>query len=267
MANAIVTLDGSFAVNTVLFNGTMALNDSTGSATGSNTLSVTTMAYNLSTAATVNAIVAGAGGVTVNFGTLALAGTNTYAGATTIAAGGTLQLGAGGTTGTLASASTILDSGTFSVNRSNAVTQGIDFSSAAIAGTGGLTQTGIGTLTLLAANTYTGVTTISAGILQLGNGGTSGALASAGSILNNAALVIDRSNAVAQGTDFSSTGIAGSGSLTQSGSGTLTLTAVNSYTGATNVTAGTLVVDGAIVYRQRGDRDRQRVAARHGRRR
>ena len=41
-----------------------------------------------------------------------------------------------------------------------------------IGGVGGLTKAGAGTLILTAANTYTGGTTISAGTLQIGNGGT-----------------------------------------------------------------------------------------------
>ena len=40
-----------------------------------------------------------------------------------------------------------------------------------IAGTAGLTKAGLGTLILTGANTYTGGTTISAGTLQIGNGG------------------------------------------------------------------------------------------------
>ena len=62
-----------------------------------------------------------------------------------------------------------------------------------ITGTGALTKTGAGTLTLTGANTYAGGTTIGAGTLQIGNGGTTGSLV--GNIVNNGSLVIDRSNA------------------------------------------------------------------------
>ena len=41
-------------------------------------------------------------------------------------------------------------------------------------GVTGLTKVGTGTFTLTGANTYTGGTTISAGTLQIGNGGTTG---------------------------------------------------------------------------------------------
>ena len=43
-----------------------------------------------------------------------------------------------------------------------------------ISGTGTLTKAGTGTTTLTGANSYSGTTTISAGTLQVGNGGTTG---------------------------------------------------------------------------------------------
>src|SRR5581483_4773334 len=54
------------------------------------------------------------------------------------------------------------------------------------------------------------------------------------------------SNAVTQGTDFSGLAISGSGSFTQAGSGTTTLTANNTYTGATNINNGTVIVSGSL---------------------
>jgi autotransporter-associated beta strand protein len=107
-------------------------------------------------------------------------------------------------------------------------------------GTGGsLTKIGGGTLTLTGANSFTGATTISAGTLQLGNGGATGSLA--GNIVNNAALVIDRS-----GTLTLSGVISGAGSFTQNGSVTTTLSAASPYTGATTINGGALLVNGSI---------------------
>jgi fibronectin-binding autotransporter adhesin len=106
----------------------------------------------------------------------------------------------------------------------------------------GLTKTGIATLTLTAANTYTGNTTISQGALQLGNGLTGGTLSTSGSIVDNASLIFDNSGSLAQGTNFSSSGITGNGSLSQIGSGNLILNATNTFGGGTTISAGTLTL-------------------------
>ncbi len=109
-------------------------------------------------------------------GTFALSGANTFTGTTTINSGANLVIGGSvngagalitGTTGSLAAAGSIVDNGTLIFYRSNAVTQGTDFSTAAITGTGGLTQNGGGTLTLNATNTYSGLTSVTSGVLVL----------------------------------------------------------------------------------------------------
>ena len=46
-----------------------------------------------------------------------------------------------------------------------------------VSGTGSLTQAGTGTVILTGTNTYSGGTTIAAGTLQVGNGGTTGSIA------------------------------------------------------------------------------------------
>jgi fibronectin-binding autotransporter adhesin len=108
---------------------------------------------------------------------------------------------------------------------------------------GGVTKSGTGLMALIAANTYTGATTISGGTLQLGNGGTTGTLHTSSAITNNANFTINRSNTVVQGTDFSGSAISGSGSFTQAGSGTTTLNAANTYQGLTTINAGVLSLD------------------------
>jgi fibronectin-binding autotransporter adhesin len=170
-------------------------------------------------------------GDTVNTGTVTLGGTNTYSGGTVIVAG-TLQIGNGGVSGSILG--DVTDNGNLAFNHSDDVTF-----SGAVSGTGTLNQKGPGTLFLTGDNTYAGGTTIGGGTLQIGNAGTSGSIV--GNVIDNSALVFDRSDGVVFGGIIS-----GTGTLGQVGPGTLTLTGMSSYTGATAVTAGTLEVDGAL---------------------
>ncbi|HLX70814.1 MAG TPA: autotransporter-associated beta strand repeat-containing protein [Verrucomicrobiae bacterium] len=78
---------------------------------------------------------------------------------------------------------------------------------------------------------------INNGTLQLGAGDANGGLASV-NITNNGALVVDHTDNVTL-----SGAIAGNGTLTQGGSGTLILSGANTYNGATSVTNGTLEID------------------------
>jgi autotransporter-associated beta strand protein len=163
-----------------------------------------------------------------------LSGANTFVGTATIS-GGTLQIGAGGTTGTLGTGTAaVIDNATLAFNRSDSLTVANP-----ISGSGVLNQIGSGTTILTGNNTYSGGTTISAGTLQVGNGGTSGSVGT-GAVTNDGALVFNRSDAL------SVAAISGTGTVTQAGTGTTTLTGTNTYTGATNVNAGALLVNGSL---------------------
>ncbi len=185
------------------------------------------------TTLTVTSNMSGPGGLTKDgSGTLVLTGANTYAGGTTIRQG-TLQVGTGGTSGSLFG--NIVDNGALVFDRSDSVTFG-----GTISGTGALSQIGTGTLILTGAGTYTGGTTIASGTLQVGDGGTNGSLI--GNITNNGALVFDRSDSLTL-----SGAISGTGSLSQIGTGVTILTGASTYTGGTTIHSGTLTVDGQIV--------------------
>src|SRR5271165_6015745 len=178
---------------------------------------------------TYGAVVSGTGsGVKEGTGTLVLTEANTYTGGTTIS-GGTLQIGDGGTTGSIVG--NVTDNAALVFDRSGNVTF-----SGAISGTGSLTQNGSGTLVLTGTSTYGGGTTISAGTLQIGSGSRSGSIT--GDVTDNSTLAFDRSDSVT----FAGV-ISGTGGLVQLGiGGTLILTGTNTYSGGTSFSAGILAV-------------------------
>ncbi len=187
---------------------------------------------------TINSVIennAGGGKVAMVVGAsgAVFAGDNTYSGGTTITSGGTLQIGAGGGTGSLGSGN-VDDEGALVFNRNDAA---LDVSNA-VSGAGSLVQAGSGTTTLSGNNAYAGVTTISAGTLQVGDGGNTGSLGS-GNVVDNATLAFDRGNAMTV-----SNNISGAGSVRQIGAGTTTLTGSNTYSGATSIANGTLAMGG-----------------------
>ena len=131
---------------------------------------------------------------------------------------------------------------------------------------GGLTKLGSGALMLTGTNTYTGLTRVDEGTLSLGhatntladtgsvnvNGGTLALGANTdtvGNVILTSGSITGTTGSKLTGSSFDirsgniSTELSGSGaSLTKSTSGIVTLSAANTYTGATNVNAGKLVI-------------------------
>jgi autotransporter-associated beta strand protein len=118
-----------------------------------------------------------------------------------------------------------------------------------IAGATTLTKQGTGSLVVLTNNTYTGATTVSGGTLQVGNGGTSGSLGT-GNLVNDANVVLNRSDDVTFGS-----GISGAGNLTKSGSNILTLTGALTSTGKLTIGGGAVVLNTAASYTYGGSID------------
>ena len=105
-----------------------------------------------------------------------------------------------------------------------------------------LSSTNTSTISLTNTNSFNGLTTISGGKLSLGNGGTTGSLASGTiQIDSGKELIFNRG-----GTQLTHAGvIAGSGNITKAGSGVTALTGANTNTGLLTVSAGTLAVGNA----------------------
>ena len=231
----ILTGANSYTGTTTIERGTIQIgNGGTTGQLGSGALvNNGTLAFNRSDTLTIGSDLSGAGALKqMGPGTLVLTGANSYAGGTTIQ-GGTLQLGDGGFRGSLVG--DVHNDGVLAFNRRDAVSfDGV------VSGSGHLYQMGPGTTILTGANTYSGTTAIGGGILQIGDGGTTGQLGS-GAIVNHGTLIFERSDAVAVHSP-----IAGSGNLVQAGSGTLFLSGVHSFAGPTQVRAGTLRLDGIL---------------------
>jgi len=141
--------------------------------------------------------------------------------------------------------------------------------SGVISGSGPVVKTGTGTLALSGANTYTGGTTLSNGVLRLhhasaaGTGSitqsngttleidTTGTVANPMSLHNISTLqtvtlsgnktLSNATYTVAEGTTTTESGIlSGAGGITKEGTGSLVVTASNTFTGAVTVNAGVL---------------------------
>jgi outer membrane autotransporter protein len=232
-ATLILTGNNTYSGGTTISGGTLQLGN--GGASGSivgNVVDNGVFAINRSNTYTFAGNISGAGAFhQLGAGTTILTGTNTYTGGTTIAAG-TLQIGNGGTIGSIVG--NVTDNGTLDFDRSDLATFG-----GVISGTGALVQSGSGTLALTANDTYSGGTTIDPGdTLQIGNGGTTGSIT--GNVTDNGSLAFDRSNSLT----FNSV-ISGSGTVVQNGFGTIILGGTNTYTGGTDINNGTLLVNNA----------------------
>jgi autotransporter-associated beta strand protein len=109
-----------------------------------------------------------------------------------------------------------------------------------LSGGAALFKTGSGQLTLNTTNTATGGVTINDGTIQVGDGVSfNGGLA--GGVTNNDTLIF-----ATPGTMTSGASISGAGTLTKTGTGALTLSGTETYTGPTTVNAGILTFSGSI---------------------
>ncbi|EAB3008851.1 fibronectin-binding autotransporter adhesin ShdA [Salmonella enterica] len=153
-------------------------------------------------------------------GELTLSGDNSYSGGTTI------------TDGTL-TADHADSLGTGAVANSGVLQVGEGELENTLSGSGSLVKTGTGELTLNGDNDYSGGTTIDDGVLIADNADSLGT----GAVANSGVLQVGEG-------ELENT-LSGSGSLVKTGTGELTLSGDNSYSGGTTITDGTLTADHA----------------------
>jgi len=207
------------------------------------------------------------GNTTINAGTLSISADNNLGSAPVSATAGKLTFGGGA----------LATTATFTLNSNRGLafnsTSTIDVAASTTltyggiaAGSGGLIKSSAGTLILSGANTYSGATTINAGTISIAadnNLGTApgsatvGQLAFGGGTLASTAtftLNVNRGIAfnstgtidVAASTTLTYSGIAaGSGGLTKTSAGILVVNGNNTYTGATTISAGMVLVNGS----------------------
>ena len=221
------------------------------SGSGNVVLGSKTLVVNSSFDSTFSGTMSGTGSLTKEGDcTLTLTGANTYSGGTLVSAG-TLKGNTNGLQGNIENNAQV----TFALSTAGTY-PGI------LSGSGDVVKTGDATLTFSGANTYTGSTSIEEGKVFLSGSGSFGtgsvALATGtGIILGNG---VDLSSpitlaagspapeiSVPSGASAIISGpITGSGGFDKQDLGLLLLSGTSTYTGDTNVAAGTLIVSGSI---------------------
>jgi autotransporter-associated beta strand protein len=289
-----VTVDGTLDLNgnnqtiaTLADSNTMPTGNGTGvieSSNGNATLTVTsggTFSGTLlnSFSPTTNTLA-----LTVSGGTLVLTGGNGYSGLTSISGGATLQIGNGSNTSSTPGSGSITDSGTFAIDMPAATSLTIGNT---IGGGGGLLQEGSGTTDLTGTNTFNGITQVTGGTLIADNAtgtqslalqdstvnlnggtvsfGTTTTTATFAGLTGNSSQSFNLTNTNATpaavtltvnnaGTNVYNGTIGGLGGLTMNGAGSLTIGTAN-YSGATNVSNGTLTLNGGSTGTQASSAD------------
>jgi fibronectin-binding autotransporter adhesin len=210
-----------------------------------------------SDASVVGNAISGAGEIRMNNGTVRLVGDVTSTGGLTIN-GGTLVIG-DGTSGTY-TGNTALNGGTLGFGRSDDSTYGGN-----ISGGGAMSKTGAGTVNLTGNNSgYSGTITLFSGAILAGNANSLGTgnirfftgngtlrYTAASAVTDWSSRIKNSNGAVRMDTNGNDVVLSGiidatnTGGLIKLGSGALTLGGANTYTGATVVSNGSLLVNGS----------------------
>jgi autotransporter-associated beta strand protein len=279
------------AANSTVFNNSTSAAYTLGSAGGFG-ISSGSLTKNNTGTVTISSANTYTGPTNINGGSIVLSGAGTLGtGSALTLGGGALDLGtlnrtfgAVSITSAAASGDTISNGGITGTSyaASNASGNAIISANLLVNGAAGFTKSGAGTVTLSGANTYTGTTAINGGAVVMGGSGTLGngaALTLGGGSLNlgtlsqsvgavsvtSAAPSGDTiSNGSLTGTSYAASNVSGdaiisanllvngSAGFTKSGAGTTTLSGINTYTGATAISAGTLKAGSASTFSNLG---------------
>jgi autotransporter-associated beta strand protein len=183
---------------------------------------------------------------TINGGTANIATNillNKGTGALTGSANSTLNLHAG----TLNMSGFSIGSNIAPISNVNLVPNAADAAVLAnLGGTGingaGLSLNGAGTLTLDGTNTYTGTTSINAGVLQIGAGGSTGSFGAGDVVVNSGALLVNKTN-----TTLLNGNLTGGGNVTLQGGGTTVFAGpANTFSGKLLINNATLAATGSL---------------------
>ena len=219
---------------------------------------------NLSSSVTIGRITTGATALDAGSSTISSSSTNITLTLTAVGTGATSAIMYGDNAGNTLTISAPIVLGSTTVNQTVTVSNASSTVriSGAVSGSVGLSKADAGTLVLAGANTYTGVTTNSGGVLALTNGA---AILDTGAIFNSggATLRVDSSETIGSLSGAGSVNLNGSGvaltiaensanaisgvisnngSLVKTGTGTTTLTGANTYSGTTTISGGALRV-------------------------
>ncbi|MFD0894606.1 autotransporter-associated beta strand repeat-containing protein [Luteolibacter ambystomatis] len=241
---------------------------------GGITLSNSTIDYSFSGGPIVGATTLSKTGT----GTVSLLSPNSYTGATTLGAGrlrvvngavgsGTLSLAGGTLSSTGTGAVTLAaplsldgnvtlghatDNGALTFTGAGVLTGDRTLTTAStttlggvLSGAFGLTKEGAGSLTLTGTSTYTGATTINTGTLQVGVGGTTGALAGPVSAASGATLRFFRGDAPIFANVISGAGTVTFGGISSSGLSSYNMTGANTMSGTVIAETGARASFGA----------------------